>query len=823
MTEIDILLHLKSTYSNRSLNESDTRFKIIDCILKDVLKWPSEPIYTEVIVSGTRADYVLKGKNDKPVLIIESKKSGKYFELPNKSNSDKNYQKIILEQILTEKYVKDAIYQVRDYAEDLGCQYAAICNGSTWIFFKVSSSQKPWKKLPAFVIKSLDYFIEDFTEAINIFSYHNVVNNNSLSQNIGISKKVFHEIFYPKNSIIGYNTTVNSNKYAGPLATIANKYLGIIPENDRNFMNHCYVSNKGKYDNLQKDVQGFIHDSLTPYFKNIGFREFTDDKQGGAFGIRLSNLVQQQGLNNVLILFGGRGAGKSTFLKRLLFHIKPREIEMYSEVALIGLLSSSQTKEELTNEIWEKTLASIDKTKIRAGSREELLNLFEEEFEIYKKQILVGLKEESDDYQRLLRDFLLTHTKNTKLFCEKLSIKIKSKNKGLIVFIDNVDQLTEDLQDVCFLTAVEISERLSCIAIVSMREERYYQAKMRGVLDAYKNPGYHLSSPIIPEVIIKRINYILDQLKFTADVDLEYGIKNTSDLNVLNAFFEICKSQLKKNGSPLSSFLRYGTHGDVRMALNFFEGFITSGYTNISEMAAHADWYIQVHQVIKPMMIPDRFFYDEKKSKIPNLYQLRNDANSSHFTGLRILQFLHNSSGNSKSNGFVDAKYLIQIFDSTYGAKEDCIGHLILFLEKGLIEANNRLEIFSDEVDSVKITALGEYLFNYLAFNFAYIDLICVDCAIFDETLNNQLVRSSNMELRYYQDKDFMSRIKVRIERIDAFIAYLAKLEGQEFIDLALGSTEVRFTDKLRAELDKQKEIIMKSANNKKALENEYL
>ncbi|HTK19201.1 MAG TPA: hypothetical protein VL442_06810 [Mucilaginibacter sp.] len=823
MSEIEIVKQLKKKYTKQNLNEADTRFKIIDTILCDVLKWPKDPICTEVFLNGNRADYVLKGKNEKPVLVIESKKKGYFFELPKNSNAPSLYQKMAMEHLISDDKIKDAIFQVKEYAEDLMCPFAAITNGACWIIFRVSGTQqKPWKKLTGFVIKDLEYFSANFTEAINLLGYYNVAVKNSLFQSIGVSKKTFHEIFYTKENITAYNTSVNSNKYAGPLTSIARKFLGIIPETDRDFMNHCYVSNKGKYDHLQKDVQGFLHDSLTPYFKNIGFREFSDDRQGGAFGLRLANLIKQQQLNNVMILFGGRGAGKSTFIKRLLFHVQPKDIVKYAQVSLIGLLASAQGSDELTKEIWNKALVSIDKDNIRTSDRAGLLNLFFEEFEIYKKQILVGLAEDRDQYQNLVRQFVVEKTQDTKLFCEKLSIKIKSKNKGLIIFIDNVDQLSPELQDICFLTAVEIAERLSCLVIVSMREERYFQANARGVLDAYKNPGFHLSSPVIPEVIIKRIDYILDQLKYTVDVDLEYGIKSTSDLNTLNAFFEICKSQLKQRTSPLSYFLRYGTHGDVRQALSFFEGFLTSGYTNIPEMAAHPGWFIQIHQVIKPMMIPDRFFYDEKKSKIPNLYQLRNDTDSSHFTGLRILQSLHNKSGDMTSNGFVDVKYFLQVFDSKYSAKEDCIKHLSLYLEKGLIESSNRLEEYSDNVDSIKITALGEYLFNFLAFNFAYLDLICIDCALFDETLSNNLVKAANKELTYYYDKDYMSRIKLRIERMNQFIEYLVKLETQEYIDLGLDPSEIKFTDKLKLELEKQTEIVMRSANNKRLLEVEY-
>ncbi|TDX11346.1 AAA family ATPase [Flavobacterium sp. S87F.05.LMB.W.Kidney.N] len=822
MTELEILNQLQQKFQEADLNEADTRFQIIDTLLVDILKWPKETITTEKYINGNRADYVLKDKNDRPLIIIESKKNEVYFELPLSANSKESFQKITIEKLLTDVAIKDAILQVKEYAEDLLCNFAAICNGKVWIIFRIHSKLKPWKKLPAYVIKDLNYFEKNFTTAINLIGYQAVNTSDSLNTNIGVTKKTYSEIFYPKNNIVAYNTPVNSNTYAGALKSISLKYLGPIPESDKDFMDSCYVTNKGLYDSLQKDMQGFLHDSLTPYFKNLGFRDFSDDKKGGAFGIRIAEIIKKEKLNNVMILFGGRGAGKSTFIKRFLYHTQPIEIKMHSQVGLITLLYAAQTKEQLSEEIWQKLLESIDTLNLRNGTREEVLDLFSDEFNVYKKQMLAELDETDNEYHKLVREFISKNLKNTKLICEKISLKWKDKNKALVIFIDNMDQLPPELQDVCFLTASEISDKLSCLAIVSMREERYAEASSRGVLDAYQSPGFHLSSPVITEVIIKRINYILNKINFTIDIDSEFAIKDTKELKTLVAFLNICKTQLIRKTSPLSYFLRYATHGDVRQALEFFKGFLTSGYTNINEMAPHPDWVFQVHQVVKPMMIPDRFFYDERHSRIPNLYQLRNDTNSSHFTGLRIMSYLHNKAGDNISNGFIDAKFLIHNFDVKYDSKEDCIAHLDLYLEKGLIEANNRLEKFSEDVNQIKITALGNYIFEYLAFNFAYIDLISFDTGIYDESLNNSFVKSAGKELKLYYEREFMSRIKLRIKRVKEFIDYLSKIENQEFFDLGLDSSEVNFSQKLNDSIELQIKKVLNSAGNKERIEEEY-
>jgi hypothetical protein len=331
-----------------------------------------------------------------------------------------------------------------------------------------------------------------------------------------------------------------------------------------------------------------------------------------------------------------------------------------------------------------------------------------------------------------------------------------------------------------------------------MREERFYAAKTKGVLDAYHTPGYHLTSPVVPEVLIKRLSYIIEKLKYTPDVDFEFNIKNDSDLITIQNFIKICIYQLAKVDSNLSKFIRFATHGDVRQALEFFKGFISSGYTNVDEIAKHKYWTFQTHQVIKPMMAPDRIFYDETLSRIPNIFQLRNDTNSSHFTGLRILDLLNNKYGGKSSTGFVDAKYFVQEYEETFSLKQDCEKNLDIFLAKGLVESSNRLEEYNENVDQIKITAFGNY----------------------KEELNNFLVESASKELKFKNSGKMMERITLRLERTERFIKYLKEQEIEEANELNLQPHEVKFSDKLADSFTIERERVIISA--KRNNEQEY-
>lgn len=814
MSPNDIINNIKNSYSEKKLNEADTRYKIIDEVIINILNWPKDSTALEFIINGNRADYILYKKNQKPAIVIESKKSGKYFELPKNFNSDSFYQKITVEKLITDKYIKEAVFQVKEYCEDLGCSYGCVSNGFVWIIFNINSTYAPWKKQPAFVIRDLNFFSDNFTTAYNILGYLNIVSGDSLKQNIGVSRVVTSEIYYPKAGINTYEMPVNSNQFAGIFNSISRKYLSNIPLEDKDFFNKCYVTNKGHYDDLQKNVRGVIYDSLTPYFISDGVKDIHDNNQGGNFAIKIEKIIKAENLDNVMILFGGRGSGKSTFIRRLLFHLRPQEIVRYAEIAVIDLISSSQISDELTNEIWTKVKNEIDKKNLLGGDKNDLIKLFSERFELFQRQVLNGFANESIEYQKLLNDFIRENLNDTKYCCEIISRYWKNQRKGLVIVLDNMDQLRPELQDICFLNSIEIAKKLGCLVIISMREERYYNAKSKGVLDAYHVPGFHINSPVIPDVIKKRLIYIIEKLN-TDNNYLDVGITTTKQLEKITSFLTNCLNDLKKVNSSFSKFLRYSTHGDVRQALNFLKGFLTSGYTNINEMAAISGWVIKMHQIIKPMMIPDRFFYDEKNSHVPNVFQLRNDVNSSHFCGLRILNKLNQRSYDKASAGFLDVKFLLQIFDSNYDLKDDCIKHLDIFLSKGVVEANNKLEEFSDNVDQIRITSFGKYLLDILAFEFVYLDLTCLDCGIFDETFNNYLVKTSEDEVNMFFDRRIRDRVKSRIDRVDKFIEYLEKQETKEFNELGLPESEVHFSSKMRKKFEEQKPNILKSLANR--------
>lgn len=778
MTQHESACNLASLYEGRNLNEADTRHKIIDVVLHDVLSWPRNQVACESYINPGYSDYLLRKPSGDPLLFIEAKKEGIYFKLPYAFSRDVLARHISVSALLTTTEIKDAMQQVFTYCISEGCEYAAITNGHEWIFFKVFERGRSWKSMKAFVVSGLHYFCDKYVDAVNIFGYTALTDHASLSNLLSVHSSPQRDIYYAKDRISAYNEEVNANRFAPRLRPLVERYFGVIRDNDIDFMNQCYVSVR-EYDRTYKGVYSLIRDSLSPYFKKRAVKDFDDDEHGGLFGKKLARNLQRDRKNELIVLFGGKGAGKSTFLRKLLYHKPPSYLAKHSKISIVDLLNVPEDEGLIRRDIWEQIIAQLDQESILKGDRGQLLYLFDDKYDLAKKQVLYGLDVNSEAYNVRLNELVSRWLEDREYCAEKLSTYWRRRHKGVIVVIDNSDQFSTECQDFCFSAAREVSARLGCLVIISMREERYYSSKIHGILDAFSFSGFHISSPFPELVFQRRIDYVLDILKKKETYEPLLGDVSPAQISEFRRFFKIFSNAFRDASSPLNKFLAACAHGNIRLALDLFKGFMLSGYTNVDEMTSRPNWTISVHQVVKPVMVPDRFFYDEKKSAIPNLFQVRSKRNGSHFTAIRLLRML--IEGEDPSNPpYVSVVQLRDYFSDTFNMAEDFERNLDVLLRYGFVEANNRLDAYSQSVDNVKITNYGLYVLDELAFFFAYLDLVCIDCGVFEENMAHYFVIAANDDYKLFRRFQKLERVQQRLDKTEEFLKYLIREEKKE-------------------------------------------
>jgi len=223
-------------------------------------------------------------------------------------------------------------------------------------------------------------------------------------------------------------------------------------------------------------------------------------------------------------------------------------------------------------------------------------------------------------------------------------------------------------------------------------------------------------------------------------------------------------------------------------------------------------WKLKIHQVLKPIMVPYRYFYDEGQSSIPNIFQIRSQNRGSHFTCLRILQKISFNLDSNKTVYFSVAE-LMDYFIEQFDMKEDFENNLSMLLEYRLVESDNRLDEYSKDVDKIKITTYGYYVLNDMSKFFTYLELVCTDCGIYNEQTANEFYIIANKEYRYFKAYDKQNRLEQRLAKVDIFLLYLIEEEKYESNIYNLVFDEsTSFSKMFKLQFDKEKIYILKNA-----------
>lgn len=814
-----VIRALAQQHRSRSLNEADTRARVIDTVLHDVLDWPKGNVKRELSVHPGYADYVLQNAASQAALVVEAKREGIFFSLPKQGATvlgKPDYMSV--RTLLTDASTRDALIQARSYCLDIGCTFGCITNGHEWVVFRAFEPGTDWKSLRAFVIPSLDAMDAAFTSVFNALSFKCVSYDGSLNALISRTPLENRETYRAGHDIPVYTRTIDSNRYVQYLRPIATRFFGQIDASETELMNECYVSDSN-YESAFRSAEALLTDSVTPFLESYGIKDTKNDEGGGHFGNRIEKTVTRGPRADVVVLFGGKGIGKSTFLRRLLYVRPPQIIKKNAIVVLIDMLDTPEDKKLIDAHLWQELITQMDVNHVLQGSRDQLLALFEDRYEIAKKQDLYGLAEESPEYNKALNALVGSWKADTQYVIRRLGLYLRARHKGLVVIVDNTDQYRA-LQEYCFTHAQQIAKSLCCLVIISMREERFYASTIRGVLDAYQNSGFHLSSPSPQNVFLRRLEFV-QRLLSTPSRRLDVLPDGTpdADLATIQTLLRNLTKEFRSDSSHLASFLTACAHGNIRLALELFRGLIQSRYTNIDEITSRRDWTWQIHQVLKPVMIPNRFFYEESQSHVPNIFQLRSKRRSSHFTALRILSAL-TTHAELQGASFYSLPQLFTDLANRFHMEDDQRAALDMLLRYGLIEANNRLDEYADNIDSIRATPYGTHIYADLSSAFTYLDLVSTDTALFEARVCNDIASLALDEYAIWQAyssvrEKRIERVEKRITKTTEFIDYLDREEAREAELYQLTPNE-RFVPKMRIRLEEEIDGVRRSAKRQR-------
>jgi len=713
-------------------NEADTRAKIIDFILRDCLGWSENFIKRENSNAAGYTDYELL-INDSPVLILEAKKSGEYFEIP-KDKTNRAYK--INGAISTTKKLMGAINQVQHYCTETGSKYAAVSNGHQFVIFPAISIGKPWRDGFCVIYSSLNDIRANFSQFWNTLAYENVIDGSLISyiekgKSVKKYKKILSEIYNPDQSWARNELYI----YIQPYCDFV--FSELLDETKTEVLKECYVYDRSSSP-LTKEIKGYFADKLPYFAERFKISQIYEDKvKAGKFQKEFAKRSTEIGTGSMMVLLGGIGSGKSTFIHRFFkVVIAKRENHLWF---YIDFRSAPLDSDEIEKFIFEK--------------------MYEEYLRNYKSKL-----------SKILNDISFkTDATDKKEFFKSLFSLSTYLRFSTTIIIDNIDQHELRFQEKIFLTAHHIKDTLKTLTILALREETFVNSTKIGVFDAYYIQKFHISSPHFLSMIIKRINFTIKLINLTND-------KIPKDKLV--KYLIVIKESLgkrNKQSKQLVEFIDSVSVGNMRESLRMFNNFIVSGNTNIKEIFYKYDttgsYQLAYHQFLKSIMLGEYRYYSQDRSHIMNVFDFDNSLTDSPFNVLRLLRYLdYRSNKRSKiGSGYVLIDDLIKSFERKKKKKEVVIDSLLRLSGFNLIEFDNQSRTDIKSAIYAKITASGKYYLENIIKEFVYLDSIFIDTPISDLNCLDNLRKSVNE-----------TDLDKRIARTSLFISYLCECENIE-------------------------------------------
>lgn len=814
------------------ITEADTRINIIDRILKEVLFWPDAEVRREAHSENGFIDYILH-VNGKKFVCVEAKKEGISFDFP-KDKKRKYYQ--INGAISTEAPVNDAILQARKYCDDSAIRYAIVTNGYTWIVFRAIREDMSWKEGSSKVFHSINEIVSSFTEFWNLLSY-DCINQGSLDtefSNLSSSNRSLSRVL---NFLLQPDVPLLRN----PLHTELHSIIGHFFEDiaDPNYietLENCYVYSTS-IKTVATDINYVIKDSLPNFLKDEGTLEIRHkENDSGVFGRIIEKAVLKT-KGQLFLLLGGIGAGKTTFQKRYQLTVGKQVLNESAIWFAIDFLKPP-TIDLIENFVWGKILNQLRERyqSPYLETRQNIKRAFATEIVALRETALYGLKEATPEYEKTLSQYLGVWQSDLSIYVPRLlSIAKPRKNLNVVLFFDNVDQLSPNYQAQIFLLAQRVTDLVKSITIIALREESYYTASVQKVFTAYINRKFHIASPPFRKMIGQRIKYavnIIDERnieasKFSDITELQHK-QNISD------FLKIVEHSIFEKNKNIARFIDHLCFGNMRNALQMFSTFLVSGATDVEKMIRiyrrDGNYYVAFHEFLRSIMLGERYYYKEAFSVVLNVFECGQERNSSHFTSLRILSILdiHRNESAKEGEGFYEINKVLALFEDVFNNKEDFLKSLNRLVNRQLVETNTKIFENISGSTHIRITSAGWYYFHHLITSFAYLDLVFQDTPIDDKRMVEALVASMNKVNNLSDpEEDKIARMDERFYRVGVFLNYLEEEELNERKKFLLENKEGPIFHELiiniRDSFERQKEYIMQRLQqNRERYEEEF-
>src|SRR5579872_7297583 len=224
--------------------------------------------------------------------------------------------------------------------------------------------------------------------------------------------------------------------------------------------------------------------------------------------------------NQVLLLIGSVGSGKSTFIDYVSLQALPKELRDRSVWARINLndapLSAEVAYGWIAKAITNELKAAIPNEDI--DDLDTLRKIFAAELNAIRRGALKLLDPDSIEYKIRLTDGLLDLQRDDMVLAKSLARYVcAGPEKLLVIALDNCDKRTRDEQLTMFQVAQWVRTEFRCLVILPLRDVTFDRHRNEPPLDtAIKGLIFRIEPPPFIEVLQERVRLALREMEATA-------------------------------------------------------------------------------------------------------------------------------------------------------------------------------------------------------------------------------------------------------------------------------------------------------------------
>lgn len=746
-------------------NEAETRKKLIDRILEDVLGWTDDDISYEERVSEdsstTYADYIIRTANTS--FLIEAKRVGASFSsVPQRKKSK------LSGQIMQDDTGK-AILQARDYCRKKSIPFAVVTNGAIWLIFPaVRTDQVSFAESNVIVFDSLERALgEEINHFKSLLSRDGVIDGNLAIELLGRNTDQIEE------RRLNCFFKGSSSKLANPIyPLIENAVLAAfsdsIVEADTELLEKCYVKNtdRTKFDtriqmHLRKSESLFSTQPKKPMRK----------KDATALSDSLSSALSSSRPLAVLIL-GTVGTGKTTFLQYTRKVTAGNFFEKSKEMAYphwIDVDFRDFSKNESPIIFLYKCLFEyLKKDDFFKEYNRAIRPAYKNDIESLKSGPMYLVAKNQDEFDKKITELIMTDFNKIEPYVDKL-LTYGAKISPIFLVIDNVDQFEdESVQSNIFSDAIALARRLNLNLIMAMRESTYVNHRNSPTFNAFDFDPFHIEPPEIPAVLSRRF---FMARKLLSGKSGEFIALNGANFKVsdLSVFIDIVQSSVL--GTEIGLRIDVLSNHDVRLALRMTREFLARGYTDpakaLGTYQSKGNYTLPKQEAFRSILLGNQSVYTEEYSVIGNPFDSRLGRSNGELLRLFVLSALVKLNSESGS-GFLDAPTIRDRLNSIGYSETDTLDVLSDLCELRFIHTSShgKASLTSNYYPS----RLGGHIVRNLLGDFTFVENVMMDTFISDKAAWDTL---KDISQAITEERDVVKRIKLRVDRTRVFYEFM--------------------------------------------------